>query len=68
MTQIRSQTNLIKLKKGLKMASSYLQKFPVPEEFPEILADLTKAILKEQPADIIEYSYHYFKNKVEVIH
>lgn len=48
------------------MASSYLQKFPVPEAFPEILNDLIKNILKEQPADIIEHSYHYFKNKHEV--
>lgn len=48
------------------MASTYLQKFPVPENFPEILNDFLKNILKEQPQDIIEHSYMYFKNKVDV--
>lgn len=48
------------------MASTYLQKFPVPENFPELLSDLTKSILKEQPSDIIEYAYHYFRNLKEV--
>ena len=47
------------------MASSYQQKFPVPDGFPELLHDLMKAILREQPSDIIEYSYIYFKNMTE---
>ena len=47
------------------MASSYQQKFPVPDNFPELLHDLMKAILREQPADIVEYSYQYFKNMSE---
>jgi hypothetical protein len=49
------------------MASSYQQKFPVPDGFPELLHDLMKAILREQPSDIVEYSYQYFKNMSEVI-
>merc|ERR1719240_43220 len=44
------------------MASSYQQKFPVPDGFPELLHDLMKAIVREQPADLVEYSYQFFKN------
>ena len=43
------------------MASKYIQKFPVPEGFSEILHDLTKEILRNQPDDIIEFSAQYFK-------
>jgi hypothetical protein len=43
------------------MASKYIQKFPVPEGFPEILHDLSKEILRNQPEDIIEFSAMYFK-------
>jgi len=43
------------------MASKYLQKFPVPEGFQEILADLTRSILRDQPPNIIEYSASYFE-------
>jgi hypothetical protein len=51
--------------KHLLMASTYLQKFPVPEQFPEILHDLLREILREQPEDIIAFSYRYFKDKNE---
>jgi len=43
------------------MASKYLQKFPIPEEFPEILMSFTREILRDQPADINEYGALYFK-------
>lgn len=43
------------------MASKYIQKFPVPEGFPEVLHDLAKEILRNQPDDIIEFSALYFK-------
>jgi hypothetical protein len=43
------------------MASKYIQKFPIPDGFPEILHDLSKEILRNQPEDIIEFSYLYFK-------
>ena len=43
------------------MASKYIQKFPIPEGFPEILHDLSKEILRYQPEDIIEFSALYFK-------
>ncbi|KAJ3271141.1 hypothetical protein HDV01_006999 [Terramyces sp. JEL0728] len=37
----------------------------VPPEFPEILRDLNRAILKAQPADIITFCADYFKQKLE---
>ena len=43
------------------MASKYLQKFPVPPGFQEILADLTREVLREQPANIIEFAAQYFE-------
>jgi hypothetical protein len=43
------------------MASKYLQKFPIPEEFPDILMAFTREILRDQPADIYEYGSLYFK-------
>lgn len=43
------------------MASKYIQKFPIPEGFPEILHDLAKEILRNQPEDILEFSALYFK-------
>ena len=42
------------------MASKYLQKFPVPHGFQEILADFTREVLREQPQNIIEYAAVYF--------
>ena len=43
------------------MASKYLQKFPVPEKFPDILHDFAREVLRDQPADIIHYASEYFK-------
>mmetsp|Transcript_3594 Transcript_3594/g.4396 ORF Transcript_3594/g.4396 Transcript_3594/m.4396 type:complete len:120 (-) Transcript_3594:45-404(-) len=47
------------------MASKYLQKFPVPENFPEILHDFAREILRDQPEDILKYGYEYFKARDE---
>jgi hypothetical protein len=44
------------------MASKYLQKFPVPQGFQEILADFTKEVLRVQPANILEFAASYFEN------
>ena len=49
------------------MASKYLQKFPIPANFPEILHDYIKEVLRDQPRDILDYSYQYFKALEEVI-
>jgi len=42
------------------MASKYLQKFPVPAGFQEVLADLTREVLREQPVNIVEFAAVYF--------
>lgn len=43
------------------MASKYLQKFPVPHGFQELLADLTREVLRDQPDNIVEYAALYFE-------
>ena len=43
------------------MASKYLQNFPVPHGFQEVLADFTQEVLREQPANIIEFAAIYFE-------
>jgi hypothetical protein len=37
----------------------------VPAEFPEILRELNRAILKSQPSDIIQFCADYFNEKVK---
>lgn len=48
------------------MASKYLQKHPVPAGFPQILHDYIKELLRDQPRDIVDYSWQYFKALEEV--
>jgi len=48
------------------MASKYLQKFPIPNEFPDLLHDFCKDILRDQPENIYEYGAAYFKAKEDV--
>ena len=48
------------------MASKYLQKFPVPQDFPEMLHDFAREVLRDQPADIYEYGALYFRAMHEV--
>ena len=43
------------------MASKYLQSFPVPPGFKEILGDFAKEVIRDQPQDIIEYAADYFE-------
>jgi len=43
------------------MASKYIQKFPIPTGFPEILHDLSKEILRHNPDDIIDFCACYFR-------
>lgn len=43
------------------MASKYLQNYPIPQDFNQILADFTREILRDQPEDIIEYAAQYFE-------
>ena len=48
------------------MASKYLQKYPVPEDFGDILHDFAREVLRDQPENIFEFGYLYFKSLEEV--
>ena len=48
------------------MASKYLQKYPVPSGFPDILHDFAREVLRDQPSNIYDFGYHYFKAMEEV--
>ena len=48
------------------MASKYRKKFELPDGFYKILEDYTREVLRDQPLDIIEFSYLYFKHLDEV--
>ena len=48
------------------MASKYLQKYPVPEDFPDLLHDFAREVLRDQPQNIYEYGALYFKARYEV--
>ena len=48
------------------MASTYLQKFPIPGDFPDMLHDFAREVLRDQPEDIYEYGAAYFKAMEEV--
>ncbi|KAM3133313.1 hypothetical protein pb186bvf_014606 [Paramecium bursaria] len=43
------------------MASKYLQKYPVPDGFNQILHDFAREVLRDQPDDIIQYGADYFE-------
>ena len=43
------------------MASKYVQKYNIPPDFPEILHDFVRELLRDQPADIYDYGAQYFK-------
>ncbi len=56
--------------KQLHSASSalparYTTSLDIPQEFPLILKEFTREILREQPANIYEFGVTYFKKKVE---
>ena len=44
------------------MASRYLQVYPIPKDFPDVLHDFAKNVLHDQPKDIIDYGAMYFKS------
>ncbi len=43
------------------MATKYMQGFPIPEAFPEILHDFAREVLRDQPEDILAYAAKYFE-------
>ena len=48
------------------MASKYRKKFELPQDFYDILENYSREVLRDQPLDIIEFSYLYFKAVEEV--
>ena len=47
------------------MASKYLNKFKVPNNFENILSDFAKEVLRNQPPDIIDFGAEYFRSLEE---
>lgn len=43
------------------MASRYLDSIPLPAELPSVLDKLIKAVLRDQPHNIVEYCALYFE-------
>ena len=43
----------------------YYSRYSVPEGFRDVLMDLVKEVLRDQPEDIVDYCYEYFKAKEE---
>lgn len=43
------------------MTSKLLNKFPIPENFPDILHDFAKEVVREQPKDLLDFAVEYFK-------
>ena len=41
---------------------NFNNKFPIPDNFEEILHEYIKNVIKYQPNNIAEFSYEYFKN------
>ena len=48
------------------MASKYIQKFPIPGSFADLLHDFAREVLRDQPEDIYAYGAAYFKALDEV--
>jgi hypothetical protein len=44
------------------MSSKFSNKYPIPENFPQILHDFAKEVVRYQPKDIIDFSFQYFFN------
>ncbi len=44
------------------MTSGYLDSIPLPPTLPSILDKLVKAVLRDQPKDIIQYCADYFSS------
>ena len=42
------------------MASKFSNKFLIPENFPKILHDFTREVVRYQPKDILDFSIQYF--------
>jgi len=47
------------------MSHKYQKQFAIPDAFPQVLKDFTREILRNQPENIYEFGYNYFKEKAE---
>lgn len=43
----------------------YAKDFQIPNEFPEILRNLTREILRDKPKDINKYAAEYFDKMIQ---
>ena len=43
------------------MSSKYIKKYSIPPGFQSLLSEFTKAILRNQPKDIVDFAVEYFK-------
>ena len=43
------------------MASVYRKKYELPQNFYDLLEAYSREVLRDQPQDILEFSYLYFK-------
>mmetsp|Transcript_24218 Transcript_24218/g.37311 ORF Transcript_24218/g.37311 Transcript_24218/m.37311 type:complete len:82 (+) Transcript_24218:10-255(+) len=43
------------------MASKYRKKYQLPDGFYNVLEDFSREVLRDQPQDILEFSFLYFK-------
>jgi hypothetical protein len=41
------------------------EQISVPEELPAILKNYSKAVIRENPVDILQFSAHYFEKLLE---
>lgn len=41
------------------------EQIKIHPELPKIIKDYTKAVIRAYPENVIEFSYNYFKNRVE---
>ena len=48
------------------MTSSYRKKFELPQGFYDVLESYCREVLRDQPQDILEFSFLYFKAMEEV--
>ena len=48
------------------MASKYRKKYALPENFYTVIEDYSREVLRDQPMDVVEFSYLYFKAIEEV--
>ena len=48
------------------MSSKYRKKYELPDGFYNVLEDFSREVLRDQPQDIVEFSFLYFKAMEEV--